>query len=285
MSRRSLPLLVLFIGMLLNGCAAAAAPTPTRTALPEVRITLAGSTTVQPLVEALATHYRQHHPNITMDIAAGGSVVGIDAVHEGRVDIGMASRPLTADEQQGLEVMPIASDVLAIIVHPSNPVSGLSRDQVRRIYLGQITNWRDLGGDDRPIVPVVREVSSGTRGAFDSLVLDGAQPTANADVQVTAGEVEMRVAHDPAAIGYVGFGNLASDVRVLPIDGALPAPTSVHNGQYPLVRPLLLLLGPLSRPEARAFVEFALSQEGQTIVERAGWIPNPAPTTVSTPTN
>jgi phosphate transport system substrate-binding protein len=273
----------LLVVPLVSGCGAAASAPADVTPVPEVRLTLAGSTTVQPLVEALAARYRQLHPNITMDIAAGGSVVGINAVHEGRVDIGMASRPLKADEAQGISAVPIASDVLAIIVHPANPVPSLSREQLRQIYLGQITNWREVGGDDRPIVPVVREVSSGTRGAFDNLVLHEAQPTANADVQVTAGEVEARVAGDPAAIGYVGFGNLASDVRVLPIDGALPSAASVHAGTYPLVRPLLLLLGPLSRPEARAFVEFAVSQEGQTIVERAGWIPNPSPIAVPTP--
>lgn len=270
---------------LVSGCRAVASAPADVTPAPEVRLTLAGSTTVQPLVEALAARYRQLHPNITMDIAAGGSVVGINAVHEGRVDIGMASRPLKADEAQGISAVPIASDVLAIIVHPANPVPALSREQLRQIYLGQITNWREVGGDDRPIVPVVREISSGTRGAFDSLVLDEAQPTASADVQVTAGEVEARVAGDLAAIGYVGFGNLASDVRVLPIDGALPSPTSVHTRQYPLVRPLLLLLGPLSRPEAHAFVEFAVSQAGQTIVAHAGWIPNPAPVAVPTPAN
>lgn len=238
-----------------------------------VRLTFAGSTTVQPLVEQLARRYRELAPAVQLDVAAGGSVVGIQAVHEGRVDIGMSSRPLSSAEREGITPVQIASDVLAIVVHAENPVEDLSVAQLRAIYEGKIVNWRELGGRDEPILPVIREVSSGTRGAFDDLVLDGTQPLEGADVQVTAGEVEARVASTPNAIGYVGFGNLKADVKLLRIAGVAPSAQHARDGSYPLVRPLLLLLGPLSQRESHQFVDFVLSPDGQRIVAESGWVP------------
>lgn len=269
----------IWAGLLILALAGCAAPPPAAspTATPVIlngRVTFAGSTTVQPLVEALAVTYRDLNPAIELEIAAGGSVVGINAVQDGSADIGMSSRNLRPDElRSGMELYQIAIDVLAIVVHPSNPVDAISLEQLRAIYTGGITNWSEVGGLDQPILPVMREVSSGTRGAFDEIALGGAAPLSSADVQVTAGEVEARVASNPAAIGYVGFGNLGSDVKVLAIDGVPPSPETARSGAYKLQRPLLLLRGPLSRPISRSFVDFALSAEGQRIVAADGWVP------------
>lgn len=257
-------------------------PSAGATATPEVptptalvgRLTFAGSTTVQPLVEKLGAAYHERYPDVGLEIAAGGSVVGINAVQDGSADIGMASRELHEDEYRpGMERYQIAIDVLAIIVHSSNPVTDLSRAELQGIYLGEITNWSEVGGEDRPILPVIREVSSGTRGAFDEIALDGADPVATADTQITAGEVETRVASTLEAIGYVGFGNIGQDVKVLTIDGIMPSPEAAQDGSYQLQRPLLLLLGPLSRPLACSFVTFALSNAGQEVVAADGWVP------------
>ncbi len=237
------------------------------------RLTFAGSTTMQPLVAQLSEVFRQQHPQVAFEVAAGGSVVGIQAVHEGTADIGMSSRALSAEEAQGIKVYTVGIDALAIVTHPDNPVESITLEQLQDIYLGKITNWRELGGNDLAIIPIQREISSGTRGAFDELALEKQEPAAPALLTViTAGDVAASVAIQPAAIGYLGFGNLESDLKVLPIDGTLPSQETIRNGTYPLFRPLSLLTGPLSQPLADEFINFVLSPEGQEHVEEFGWI-------------
>ncbi|MBN1440015.1 MAG: phosphate ABC transporter substrate-binding protein [Anaerolineales bacterium] len=252
---------------------ATVSPAPTEDPLAG-RLTFAGSTTVQPLVSQLADDFRAMHPHVTMEIAAGGSAVGIQAVHDGTADIGMASRNLSPEEASGIILQKIAIDVLAIIVHPDNPVSGLTLEQLRDCYLGRITNWRELGGADMPILPVQRETSSGSRGAFDELVLEKQEASApNLVTAVTAGDMAARVAGEPGAVGYVGFGNLDPAVKALAIGGVVPNPASAKDGSYPLIRPLFLLTGPLSQPLAQAFIDFVLGAEGQNRIQELGWIP------------
>jgi phosphate transport system substrate-binding protein len=238
-------------------------------------LSFVGSTTVQPLVEELGEKYQQHYPNISLNISAGGSVVGIQAVQNGQVDIGMASRALREGEQMdGMEVHKIAIDVLAMIVYPTNPVDNLTLEELQGIYLGEITNWEEVGGEDEEILPVIREVTSGTRGAFDDIVLNGEEPTEDADVQVTASEVEARVATTENAIGYIGFGHIdTSEIKLLTIDGVEPSPEAALDDSYPLQRPLQLLTGPLSRDLSQTFIDFALSEEGQEMVVEEGWVP------------
>lgn len=255
--------------------AAKATTSTTATTASMVRLTFAGSTTVQPLAEKLGNDYRSRNPGVELEIGAGGSRVGIEAIQSGTADIGMASRELKTDEKTpGMEEHQIAIDVLAIIVHPSNPVQDLSLEQLKSIYEGKIVNWNEVGGPDLPIVPVIREVSSGTRGAFDEIVLEGGTPVESAVAQITAGEVHTYIAQTEGAIGYVGFGHLGgTDVKALAINGVLPGPEAALDGSYTLKRPLLLLTGPLSRPEADDFIAFALSDDGQSIVAEDGWVP------------
>jgi phosphate transport system substrate-binding protein len=271
---------VLLVSLVLAGCATTAqAPdptaTPTTVVIASERLTFAGSTTLQPLAEELAKVYKEQHPEVELDIGAGGSRVGIEAIQTGKADIGMASRDLKEGEQtEGMEIHQVAIDVLAMIVHPSNPVDELSLEDLRGIYSGEITNWSEVGGDDMEIIPVVREVSSGTRGAFDDIVLDGEDPTEDAVAQVTAGEVHAYISDTEGAIGYVGFGHLGGDdVQLLTIDGIEPSPDAAIDGSYKLKRPLLFLTGPLSQPGAQEFIEFALSPEGQELVVENEWVP------------
>ncbi len=270
--------LAILVLVMVAGCSASPSPaTPTADPTPNGlsgRLAFAGSTTIQPLIEQLAEEFRNRHPNVELEIAAGGSVVGINAIQDGQVDIGMVSRELRPEEmREGMENFQIAIDVIAIIVHPTNPVQNLTAEQLRGIYRGEITNWSEVGGPDLSILPVIREISSGTRGAFDEIVLDDEEPVANADTQVTAGEVEARVASTPEAIGYVGFGNIGDGVQVIAINNVNPSPETAQDNSYQLKRPLQLLIGPLSRPLARSFVDFVLSSEGQQIVVRDGWVP------------
>jgi phosphate transport system substrate-binding protein len=237
------------------------------------RLTFAGSTTVQPLANQLGDIFIKDHPQVTLEIAAGGSTVGIQAIHDGAVDIGMASRALKPEEAEGIEQYQIAVDVIAIIVNPVNPVQNLTQDQLRAIYLGEITNWNQVGGENLEIVPVIREESSGTRGAFDELMLDKKTPSApHLTVGVTAGDVAAIITRDEAAIGYVGFGNI-EDVKILAIEGVEPSVETARDGSYRITRPLLLLTGPLSQTIAYNFIDFVLSEVGQSLVEEFGWIP------------
>ena len=273
MLKRESLVIVLCIGLLL-GCSPSATPQPP-TVTPVVgRITFAGSTTVQPLAGKLGTAFNQHYAGVTLDIAAGGSVVGIKAIHDGTADIGMASRALTAEEAVGIQQVQIAADVLAIVVHPTNSIAGLTRQQLRDVYLGKIKNWKEVGGPDQSIVVVVRDTNSGTRGAFDEIVLEKQSPNApGMKSAITAGDVAAAVAADPSAIGYVGFGNLEANLKLIKIDEVLPTKDTARNGSYSLVRPLLLLTGPLTQPLAKTYIDFVLSAEGQKLVEEDGWVP------------
>jgi phosphate transport system substrate-binding protein len=255
-----------------NGAAPAAQPAANEES---GELTFAGSTTVQPLAEEIGKAYREKYPDVSLNIAAGGSGVGIQAIQEGDVDIGMASRKLKEDEiTDGMEVHQIAVDVLAVIVHPTNPVDGITREELKSIFMGEITNWSEVGGPDEDIRVVIREETSGTRGAFDEIVLDEEPNSPDADVQITAGEVEQKVANTENAIGYIGFGHVnPEEIKVLEIDGVMPSPESAMDDTYQLQRPLQLLTGPLSRDLAQTYIEFALSEEGQEIVEADGWVP------------
>lgn len=262
-----------FLALLIGSCRPGASTTPSPVQAVG-KLVFAGSTTMQPLVGALGEAFQQRYPGVELEIAAGGSKVGIQAVHEGTVDIGMASRHLTPQEAKGIYVHTIALDVIAIVVHPSNPVENLSLEDLAAIYRGEIINWNQVEGPDVGILPIAREMSSGTRGAFDELVLGGSDPAASGLLTaVTAGDVVAMVAERPGAIGYVGFGNLTDQLRVVKINGVFPTPATARSGEYPLVRPLNLLTGPLSQPLAEEFIRFALSPDGQRIVEQAGWVP------------
>ena len=266
---------VLILALLVSSCGGGIQVLPTPSESPLIgRLTFAGSTTMQPLAANLSDAFRQRHPQVIFEVAAGGSVVGIQAVHEGTADIGMSSRAINAEEAQGIKVYTVGIDALAIVIHPDNSVESITLIQLQDIFMGRITNWKELGGNDLAIIPVQREISSGTRGAFDELALEKQEAAAPELLTViTAGDVAASVAIQPAAIGYLGFGNLESDLKVLAINGTLPSQETIRDGTYPLFRPLSLLTGPLSQPLADKFINFVLSPEGQAYVEEFGWIP------------
>jgi phosphate transport system substrate-binding protein len=252
------------------------AATPQSTATQPIAgtITFAGSTTLQPLAHELGLAFNVEYPNVVLDIAGGGSLVGIHAVHDGTVDIGMASRSLKPEEAEGITQHQVAVDVIAVVIHISNPVENLTLEQLRGIYLGDIVNWNQVGGRDQVIVAVARGQNSGTRGAFDQIVLDGQVPKASdMHLAVTAGDMAVAVMNNPAAIGYVGFGNLEPDLKMVSIDGIPPSEETAQGGSYQLVRPLMFLTGPLTQPLAHMFVDYALSDRGQQIVVASGWVP------------
>jgi phosphate transport system substrate-binding protein len=268
----TLPIMVTWLA----GCSTPEPVTETTAAVHDEsgQITFAGSTTVQPLAAELAQAFNTQYPNVTLDIAAGGSSVGINAIHDGTVDIGMASRKLSDAEAEGIEVHQIAVDVIAIVVNEENPIENLDYDQLRAIYRGEITNWSEVGGEDVDILVAIRETTSGTRKAFDDLVLDKEEPTApNMAALMTAGDVAAKVSGQTNAIGYVGFGNLEAGIKAIHIDGVEPTEDNARNGSYSLTRPLQLLTGPLTQPLAKTFIDYAVSDAGQDVVQASGWIP------------
>ena len=236
-------------------------------------LSLAGSTSVQPLAETLAEAFMAQNPDVTIDVQGGGSSVGVTSAGQGTVDIGMASRAIKDSEMQefpNLQVFTIAYDGIAIVVHPDVQLGNLTLEQVRGIFGGQITNFRQVGGPDAPIVVVSREEGSGTRGAFEEMVMKAGGTevpiAASAILQQSNGAVRTTVAETPNSIAYLSFGFLDESVRAVPVEGVAPTMENVLNRSYPIFRPFNLLTNGAPGPLAQAFIGFVLSAEGQQIV-------------------
>ena len=238
-------------------------------------ITVAGSTTVQPLAELLADEFMSENPDVQVTIGGGGTSVGITSVNNGTVDIGSASRDLKSDEPQLVKHL-LAKDGIAIIVKPGNPVSGLTKAQVRDIFGGVIKNWKDVGGSDHAINVVVRESGSGTRTAFEEMVMAKPEPAVSivgtALEQNSNGGVKQVVGGDSYAVGFISFGYVDNTVKALSIDGIGATVENAKSGTYPIVRPLYFLTKEAPTGLVKDFIDFCLSDEGQAIVADEGYV-------------
>jgi phosphate transport system substrate-binding protein len=230
-------------------------------------ITEAGSTTVQPLAQDLADAYMAIDDAVAITIAGGGSSVGVASAADGTVDIGAASRELKPEEETlGLVKHHLASDGIAIVAHPSQDVTSLTTEEVRNIFSGNITNWAEVGGDNVTIVVIAREEGSGTRAAFEELVMKDEVITDDAILFPSNGALRTAVAGDEDSIGFLSFGYLDETVRAFDIDGVEATVANAINGDYPIVRPLYFLtLGELTGKVAD-FIDFCLGPDGQAIV-------------------
>jgi len=261
--------IVLGLALVLAGCAqsAPAPTTPPSGSEPSGEIALAGSTTVQPVAERLANSFMSLHPGVNIVVQGGGSSVGVKSAAEGIADIGTASRELKQSEHDlGLVVHIIARDGIAIVAHPSQTVTTLAKEQVKGIYAGEITRWSEVGGADEEIHIVAREEGSGTRGAFEEMVMGDALIAATAILQPSNGAIRTTVAGDPDAIGFLSFGYIDPSVKTLAIDGIEATVENAQNGTYPVVRPLLFLTKGQPAGLAKEFIDYCLSPEGQAIV-------------------
>jgi phosphate transport system substrate-binding protein len=234
-------------------------------------VNVVGSTSVQPFAEMLAQEFAKKEPGVRIDVQGGGSTAGIQALAEGIADIGMCSRSLERDEAARYKAIIVARDGLAVVVHPSNPLGNLTREQLRQVFSGRIANWKAVGGKDARIHVVTREEGSGTREAFTKLVMKDEGIAASALVQESNGAVKELVRTDPGAIGYMSLG-LAGNLKCLLIDGVAPSGETVISGQYPLVRPFLFVVKGTCRPEAQRFIDFVLSPPGQELLESEGLV-------------
>jgi phosphate transport system substrate-binding protein len=232
---------------------------------------LAGSTSVQPFAEKLAEVFMRQHPEIRIDVQGGGSSAGIYATHQGAADLGACSRELLPHEK-GLVEIPIAWDGIALIVHPSNPLNNLGLEELRRIYQGRLTDWRDLGLPPHSIDLITREEGSGTRNSFEELVMRKAEITPGALVQDSNGAVRELVSSDPYSLGFISMGLVDASVKALAIDGVAPTRENVKNHTYKLVRRFLLVSREAPTARAGTFIDFILSPQGQKILEAEGLV-------------
>jgi phosphate transport system substrate-binding protein len=235
-------------------------------------VNIAGSTSVMPFTEKLAEHFMVEQPTFIVNVQSGGSTAGIQACMNKTVEIGMSSRELKPDEKK-LNEITICLDGIAMIVHPENPVTRMKLSQVRDIFSGKIKNWKDLGWLDRHIDAVTREEGSGTRGAFEELVMHKDQIDDGIMVQDSNGSVKEVVATDPYAIGYVSLGMVDTRVSAVTIDDVKPTVDAIKKKKYKIVRPFLYPTMGTPTGDALAFINYVLSKDGQVLLRKEGLIP------------
>lgn len=275
--------------MFMAGCAGSETDT---TPPPSTYIQNKGSDTIVNLALAWAEEYQALHPEVRISVTGGGSGTGITALISGTVDIANASRRIKDEEikaalANGIQPVEhiIARDAIAIIVHPNNPVQQLTIEQLSQIYQGQINNWRELGGEDRPIVRLSRETNSGTHVYFlEEVIRQGnAKNTAifSADTLLLPSSegIIAEVSDNPNAVGYDGLGYVTDHVKVVAIgvqpEGpfVMPSIQTVNNGAYPISRDLYAYSRDNAAPLVEDYLSWMLTPEAQQIVSRLGFVP------------
>lgn len=242
-------------------------------------IVVEGSTTVLPIAQAAAEEYMNSDKDAYISIRGGGSSVGIASLLDGACDIADASRSIKSAELEkavtnGIDPVAhvVAMDGIAVIVNPSNPISALSKAQIKDIYTGVISDWSALDGNGGKIVVISRDSSSGTYEAFGELVLGGKKPRADALLQASNQAVAQTVARTPGAIGYVGLGYITDSVKALTVNGIMPSRETVLSGKYPVSRPLFMYSNGQPKGLVKDFLDFIKSSDGQKIVEEQGFV-------------
>ena len=231
-----------------------------------------GSTSMEKVIGALSESYMAANKDVTVNYNPTGSGAGITAVQEGTCDIGLSSRALKDEEKAaGLKETVLAYDGIAIIVHPDNPVSDLSIEQIAKLYTGEITNWKDVGGSDAEVVLIGREAASGTRDGFESIT--GTKDKCQYRQELTStGDVITTVSQNPDAIGYASLASIKDSVKALNVDGVTPSEASVKDGSYKVQRPFVLVTveGNALSSAAQSFFDYATSADAADIIAKAG---------------
>ncbi|MBY5992078.1 phosphate ABC transporter substrate-binding protein [Ferrimonas balearica] len=244
-------------------------------------ITVSGSNSMTSLMEVLAETYTKKTGNF-VEVQGPGSSAGIRAANQGTSHIGMASRAVADSEvEAGVERIIIANDGIAVVVHPSNKIENLTTEQVAAIYRGEIKDWSEVGGEKAPIVAVTRDSASGTRAGFEDVLglkqtIAGKKVSAispRAQVANGNGMVKTTSGQNPRAIGYISLGTVDGSVKALDINGVDAAVANVQNQSYPVARSFVLMTGPKTPQYAQAFIDWILSEEGQSIVAQKGYVP------------
>ena len=231
-----------------------------------------GSTSMEKVIGALSESFMTANDGMTVNYNPTGSGSGITAVQEGTCDIGLSSRALKDEEKAaGLKETVLAYDGIAVIVHPDNPISDLTLEQIAKLYTGEITNWKDVGGNDAEVVLIGREAASGTRDGFESIT--GTKDKCQYRQELTStGDVITAVSQNPDAIGYASLAAVKDSVKALSVDGVTPSEDTVKDGSYQVQRPFVLVTveGKALSPAAQAFFDYAISAEAAPIIAKAG---------------
>jgi len=252
------------------------------TVVAEETIVLDGSTTVGPIAKAFAEYFMAMHSDVNVTVSESGSGNGAKSLINGTCDVANMSRPMKSSEfsaaaEKGIQPVAhvVALDGLPILVHPGNPVSELTLEQVRDIYLGNISNWKQVGGPDKKIVVISRDTNSGTYETFEKMVMAKKKICEKAEYVGSNGAIRQRVQSTPAAIGYAGLGFVDKTVKALKINGVYPSGATVQTGEYPIARPLFMYTNgyPKLGSPVHRFVTIHLSEDGQEIVEEIGFVP------------
>ena len=278
-------------GVLLSGCGRATTATSDASEL-HGTLQIKGSDTMVNLVQAWAEGFMEHHPGVMMSVTGGGSGTGIAALLNGTTDIAGCSRTMSEQERSQAKAqgwtpteLTVALDGLAVVVHPNNPVSRLTLQQLADIFTGQIANWHDVGGADAPIIVLSREVNSGTHVYFKEHVLrhgnpKGAEEYARSALLLPSSQaIADEVAHNAQAIGYYGMGYLSPQQKAIAVGKdassplVSPAIDAVRSGAYPISRPLMFYTRDAQGDLVKSFLDFALSPDGQHIVSQQDFVP------------
>ena len=231
-----------------------------------------GSTSMEKVIGALGESFMAANEGVEFTYNPTGSGAGITAAQEGRCDIGLSSRALKDEEKAGgLKETVLAYDGIAIIVNPENPVNDLTLDQIAKLYIGEITNWKDVGGNDAEVVLVGREAASGTRDGFESIT--GTKDKCQYRQELTStGDVITAVSQNPDAIGYASLASIKDSVKALNVDGVTPSEATVKDGSYKVQRPFVLVTveGKELTPVAQKFFDYITSPDAAAIIAKAG---------------
>lgn len=260
------------IGAVFAGCGAGASDNSTGNA--GGTVTTDGSTSMSKVIGALSEAY-ESDTGVTVTYNATGSGSGIQAVQEGRCDIGLSSRSLKDEEKaKGLEETTLALDGIALVVNPENPVSDLDLETISKIYTGEISNWKDVGGNDSDIVLIGREAGSGTRDGFESITYTTDKCQYRQELTST-GDVIATVASNPNAIGYASLSAVKDSVKALKVAGVAPSEETVKDGSYVVQRPFVLVTvkDKALLENAKKFMEFVTSKSANDIISGAGVVP------------
>lgn len=231
-----------------------------------------GSTSMEKVINSLGESFMAMNKDVKFTYNPTGSGSGIQAVSEGRCDIGLSSRALKDDEKaSGLVETVVALDGIAIVVNPENPVSDFDIDTIAKIYTGEITNWKDVGGNDAEIVLIGREAGSGTRDGFESIT-DTKDACQYRQELTSTGDVINTVSQNPDAIGYASLSAVGESVKALTVGGVEATEATVKDGSYVVQRPFVLVTkeGTKLSPAAQAFFDYALSADAASIIAAAG---------------
>lgn len=239
-------------------------------------INIVGSTSVTPVAESLGQEFSKLYKGVNIDVQGVGSTAGIKAAIDGTADIGMSSRNLKDEEKAtGVKEYTIAYDGIVIAVHPNNPVEDLDMETIQKIFSGELTNWKELGGDDQEILVISREEGSGTRGAFEEILelqeKDGSGNTLSivkkdALIADGNGAVKANIVSKENSIGYVSLSYLDEMVKGIKVEGVEATVDTIQKGEYKISRPFYMLTMDEETDLIKAFIDFTLSDEGQKIV-------------------